>query len=205
MAKLLGQLDIFLTSPPSPSSSRVMVAVPLSRATSLPIPSHRLFSLGPYDQTHSACSPPPQLAYEPCARARTLRTRASTIAGVMGAASCCSPMWSRMNERIGAVDGSLPHRNHRAGGRGARLPHPRVRPQLEALPQAVHLGEKGVRLAQKLQVGPCIPVGTQLEKAEVGPASGPTWRLSHCGRAISMQPCAFLSKLAKEIHRVVHE
>ena len=33
--------------------------------------------------------------------------------------------------------------------------------------------------AQKTQVGPGIPVGTQLEKAGVGPASGPTWRLSH--------------------------
>jgi hypothetical protein len=33
-----------------------------------------------------------------------------------------------------------------------------------------------------MQVGPCIPVGTQqmqLYKAEVGPPSGPTWRPSH--------------------------
>ena len=45
--------------------------------------------------------------------------------------------------------------------------------------------EKGVRLAQKMQVGPCISVGIQLEKTEVGPTSGPTWRLSHsnCKRA----------------------
>ena len=41
------------------------------------------------------------------------------------------------------------------------------------------LSEKGVRSAQKMQVGPCISVGIQLEKAEVGPASGPTWHLSH--------------------------
>jgi hypothetical protein len=34
-------------------------------------------------------------------------------------------------------------------------------------------------LAQKMQVGPCIPGGVQLEKAAVGPTSGPTWRLSH--------------------------
>ena len=33
-----------------------------------------------------------------------------------------------------------------------------------------------------MRVGPCIPVGIQLEKAEVGPTSGPTWRLSHLGR-----------------------
>ena len=39
--------------------------------------------------------------------------------------------------------------------------------------------EKAVRLPQKIQVGPCISVGTQLNKAEVGPTSGPTWRLSH--------------------------
>jgi hypothetical protein len=38
---------------------------------------------------------------------------------------------------------------------------------------------KGVRLAQNMQVGPCIPVGIQLENAEVGPISGPTRRLSH--------------------------
>ena len=41
------------------------------------------------------------------------------------------------------------------------------------------LSEKGVRLAQKMQVGPCIPVGIQTEKVEVGPTSRPTWRLSH--------------------------
>ena len=41
--------------------------------------------------------------------------------------------------------------------------------------------EKGVRLAQNTQVGPCIPVRIQLKRAEVGPTSGPTWRLSHLG------------------------
>ena len=30
-----------------------------------------------------------------------------------------------------------------------------------------------------MQVGPCIPVGIQLQKDEVGPTSGPTWCLSH--------------------------
>jgi hypothetical protein len=34
-------------------------------------------------------------------------------------------------------------------------------------------------LTQKTQVGPHTPVGIQLEKAEVGPTSGPTWRPSH--------------------------
>ena len=34
-------------------------------------------------------------------------------------------------------------------------------------------------MAQKMPVGPCIPVGIQLKRAEVGPTSGPTWRLSH--------------------------
>ena len=34
-------------------------------------------------------------------------------------------------------------------------------------------------MAQKMQVGPCIPVGIQRQKAEVGPASGPTWRVPH--------------------------
>ena len=45
------------------------------------------------------------------------------------------------------------------------------------LPVAV--SKKGVRLAQKMQVGPYVPVGIQLLKDEVGPTSGPTWRLSH--------------------------
>ena len=39
--------------------------------------------------------------------------------------------------------------------------------------------ERGVRLAQKAQVGPCIPVGIQLQRAEVGPSSGPTRRPPH--------------------------
>ena len=32
-----------------------------------------------------------------------------------------------------------------------------------------------------MQIGPCIPVGVQLEKAAVGPTSGPTRHLSHFG------------------------
>ena len=39
--------------------------------------------------------------------------------------------------------------------------------------------KRGVRLAQKMQVGPRNPVGIQLLMAEVGPTSGPTSRLSH--------------------------
>jgi hypothetical protein len=38
--------------------------------------------------------------------------------------------------------------------------------------------EQGARLAQKMQVGPCIPVGIQPQNAEVGPTSGPAWSLS---------------------------
>ena len=44
------------------------------------------------------------------------------------------------------------------------LLHDHRRPQ-----QRDHLSEQGVRLAQKMLVGPCIPVG---------PISGRTWRLS---------------------------
>jgi hypothetical protein len=39
--------------------------------------------------------------------------------------------------------------------------------------------EKNVRLARTMQVGPCIPLGIQLETAGVGPTSGSTWCLSH--------------------------
>ena len=35
-----------------------------------------------------------------------------------------------------------------------------------------------------MQVGPRIPVEIQLEKAGVGPTSGPTWRRSHFDRAV---------------------
>jgi hypothetical protein len=48
----------------------------------------------------------------------------------------------------------------------------------------VHLGEQGVRPAQKTEVGPRIPVGVQLEKTEVGPTPGPTWRLAHFGGVV---------------------
>jgi hypothetical protein len=63
----------------------------------------------------------------------------------------------------------------------AALAPPLARPVVAgALPRAAcRLSEKGVRLAQKIQVAPCIPVGTLQWKAEVGPASGPAWRLSH--------------------------
>ena len=36
-------------------------------------------------------------------------------------------------------------------------------------------------MAQNVQVDPCTPVIIQLQKAEVGPTPGPTWRLSHAG------------------------
>ena len=54
-------------------------------------------------------------------------------------------------------------------------------PQGEPLPGQNYItsSEEGVRLAQKMRVGPCIPVGIQQEKAEVGPTSGPTWRFPH--------------------------
>jgi hypothetical protein len=47
------------------------------------------------------------------------------------------------------------------------------------------VSEKGVRLAQNMQIGLYIPVGIQLEKTKVGPTSGPTWRLSHLCRRVA--------------------
>jgi hypothetical protein len=52
--------------------------------------------------------------------------------------------------------------------------------------------EKSVRLAQKMQVGPCIPVGIRLQKAEVGPTSGPTWCLSDYKSHFTMHPAYFI-------------
>ena len=57
--------------------------------------------------------------------------------------------------------------------------------------------EKGVRLAQKMQVGPCVPVGIQLEKAGVGPASGPTRRLSRFGGFLSSAGTSRLAYLLR--------
>jgi hypothetical protein len=56
---------------------------------------------------------------------------------------------------------------------------------------------KGVRLAQKLKVGPCISVVIQLFEAEVGPTSGPTWCLSHLQREAAMQ-----AEADREVRRV---
>jgi hypothetical protein len=39
--------------------------------------------------------------------------------------------------------------------------------------------EKGVTLARRMQVGPCIPVGIQQENVEVGPTSGSTLHRSN--------------------------
>ena len=58
--------------------------------------------------------------------------------------------------------------------------------------------KKGVRLAQKMQVGRCIPVRTQLQKAEVGPTSGPTRHLSHLWR-LTLDPPADLRELGHHL------
>jgi hypothetical protein len=55
-------------------------------------------------------------------------------------------------------------------------------------------------LAQKAQVGPLIPVGIRLRKAEVGPTSGPTWRLSHL---LSQQPGGWLPGKSALAARVI--
>ena len=54
-----------------------------------------------------------------------------------------------------------------------------------------------VSLAQNTQVGPCIPVGVQLEKAVVGPTSGPTWRFPHLCQT-RRQSFAISSRHARE-------
>ena len=61
-----------------------------------------------------------------------------------------------------------PHVARRAIGRAgaALLAGPRPGPRVDAHPlgalrRILHLSEKAVRLAQKMQVGPCVPVGIQ--------------------------------------------
>ena len=48
----------------------------------------------------------------------------------------------------------------------------------QALDELVLMKRELCQVAQKMQAGPCIPVGIHLEEAEVGPTSGPTCRLS---------------------------
>jgi hypothetical protein len=50
--------------------------------------------------------------------------------------------------------------------------------------------ERGLSLAQNMQAGPCVRVGIQLQRAEVGPTSGPTWRLAHLLRPAARGPPA---------------
>jgi hypothetical protein len=45
--------------------------------------------------------------------------------------------------------------------------------------------ENGVRLAQNMQVGPCIPVEMQLQRLELAQLLG---RLSHLGRRVMQAP-----------------
>jgi hypothetical protein len=81
-------------------------------------------------------------------------------------------------------------------------------------PPADPPSENGVRSAQRMQVGPRTPVGTHLEKAEVGPASGPTRRLAHFGRILAtireagmLTTCveSFRSRLVYSIWRIASE
>ena len=69
---------------------------------------------------------------------------------------------------------------------------------------AASFSEKGVRLAQKIPVDPCIPAGIQLQKAEVGPTSGPTWWLSHFrAAAVEVRPQARELRLHR-LHTAVY-
>jgi hypothetical protein len=78
---------------------------------------------------------------------------------------CCHfrPRWQRSALRVGL---------RRAVHHGDGLLQVRGRGVLKegAPPRAC--SEKSVRLAQKIQVGPCISAVTQLGRAEVGPTSG---------------------------------
>jgi hypothetical protein len=82
--------------------------------------------------------------------------------------------------------------------------------QRSAVRWCVELEREGVRLAQKIQVGPCIPVGKQLKKAKVCPTSGSTWRVSYLvhdhrasSRAVLGPRCHALAH-SVEARRVAH-
>ena len=54
-----------------------------------------------------------------------------------------------------------------------------------------------------MQAGPCIPAGTQLWKAGVGPTSGPTGRLSHLGRATVLHQVHAAGLLLRRVREAV--
>jgi hypothetical protein len=54
--------------------------------------------------------------------------------------------WGPTSEVAASLDGPLERRDE----------------EVDQLALRTHLSEKGVRLAQKMQVGPCIPAGMQL-------------------------------------------
>ena len=55
--------------------------------------------------------------------------------------------------------------------------------------------EKGVRLAQKMQAVHAFLSEIQLQKAEVGPTSGPTRRLSHFCTLIEQHDLSLVSSM----------
>ena len=59
-----------------------------------------------------------------------------------------------------------------------RPPHQRC-DHIQLVVPSFPLRENGVWLAENMQLGPWIPVGIQLQKAALGPTSGPTLRVSH--------------------------
>ena len=145
--------------------------------------------------TENVIATPPSLALAPTALAPIRRTANTPAAGAQASAwsPCIDPSMYMYCTRVRPLVCVL------------RYTHPpRARPALQLLARTFRVttaliyarpspppsedlplsegssgSEKGVRLAQKMRVGPRIPVGIRLERAEVGPTSGPTRRLSH--------------------------
>ena len=98
------------------------------------------------------------------------------------AATHQGPGWS-VGALSGWLAGALLGRSVGRLARTAHGPQPfvfRARTLKSCASSEPSLGEKGVRSAQNIQVGPCIPAGIAA-RAEAGPISGPAWRLAHFG------------------------
>jgi hypothetical protein len=107
----------------------------------------------------------------------------SSATGVLFSRRMNAMIWAVLVSPSNESSCRTPPRNSAYSGVGSSSRSLRPTPYSVAMSAS---SEKGVRSAQKTQVGPRIPVGMQLQKAEVGPTSGPTWRLSHFGEDVDL-------------------
>ena len=136
-------------------------------------------------------------------RSRTAgRSGSQLVARLRLVAACSRRSRGRARSRGGTSRCSSRRRASTAASRWCSRPRRRSsrRNQMRTLHTC---SENDVRLAQKRQVGPCISVRIQLEKASAGPTSWPTRRPSHLFSAHGVGTVAASPSAAVGLHRTV--